>query len=46
MKALEAKGRRRQAVRAMIVGIPNVGKSTLINAMVNRTVAKTGNKRE
>ena len=28
----------------MIVGIPNVGKSTLINAMVNRTVAKTGNK--
>lgn len=44
MKALEAKGRRRRAVRAMIVGIPNVGKSTLINAMVNRTVAKTGNK--
>ncbi|MEL7565012.1 MAG: ribosome biogenesis GTPase YlqF [Dehalobacterium sp.] len=44
MKALEAKGRRRRAVRAMIVGIPNVGKSTVINAMVNQASAKTGNK--
>lgn len=44
MKTLEAKGRRRRAVRAMIVGIPNVGKSTVINAMVNQAAAKTGNK--
>ncbi|MGI6686665.1 MAG: ribosome biogenesis GTPase YlqF [Bacillota bacterium] len=44
MKALEAKGRRRRPVRVMIVGIPNVGKSTLINAMVNQASTKTGNK--
>ena len=29
-------------VRAMVVGIPNVGKSTLINMLVERKVAKTG----
>jgi ribosome biogenesis GTPase A len=30
-------------LRAIILGIPNVGKSTLINTLVGRTVAKTGN---
>lgn len=30
-------------VHALIMGIPNVGKSTLINAMAGRIVAKTGN---
>jgi ribosome biogenesis GTPase A len=29
-------------VRAMVVGIPNVGKSTLINVLADRKVAKTG----
>ena len=31
-------------IRAMIVGIPNVGKSTFINAYAGRACAKTGNK--
>lgn len=30
-------------LRAMILGIPNVGKSTLINTLAGRAVAKTGN---
>ena len=31
-------------VRAMVVGIPNVGKSTFINSYAKRACAKTGNK--
>lgn len=30
-------------INAMIMGIPNVGKSTLINILAERTIAKTGN---
>ena len=30
-------------VHALIMGIPNVGKSTLINILAGRTIAKTGN---
>ena len=33
-----------RAVRAMVVGIPNVGKSTFINALAGKACAKTGNK--
>ncbi|AWL12207.1 Ribosome bioproteinis GTPase [Saliniradius amylolyticus] len=32
-----------KAINAMITGIPNVGKSTLINILAQRTIAKTGN---
>ena len=32
-----------RSINTMIVGIPNVGKSTLINVLAGRTVAKTGN---
>ncbi len=31
-------------VRAMVVGIPNVGKSTFINSFAKKAAAKTGNK--
>lgn len=33
-----------RSVRAMVVGIPNVGKSTFINALAGKACAKTGNK--
>ncbi len=31
-------------VRALVTGVPNVGKSTLINTLMNRIVAKVGDK--
>jgi len=34
----------KRPVRAMVVGIPNVGKSMFINTLVGRSTAKTGNK--
>ncbi len=39
-----ARGIKNRPVRALVAGIPNVGKSTLINSLSNRSVAKTGNK--
>lgn len=33
----------KKPIQVMIMGIPNVGKSTLINIMAERTIAKTGN---
>ncbi|MDG6777729.1 ribosome biogenesis GTPase YlqF [Thiomicrorhabdus sp. zzn3] len=32
-----------KTIHALIIGIPNVGKSTLINSITGRTIAKTGN---
>ncbi len=41
---LMAKGIKGRAVRAMILGIPNVGKSSLINRLLGTATAKTGDK--
>lgn len=40
----EKRGIKNQPIRAMVAGIPNVGKSTFINAFSGKNVAKTGNK--
>lgn len=42
-KMLPEKAEASKVIRTMIMGIPNVGKSTIINILAGRTIAKTGN---
>lgn len=41
---LKAKGLAKITTRAMVIGIPNVGKSTFINKMAKNNIAKTGDR--
>lgn len=43
IEKLKEKGMLKKRIRVLVIGIPNVGKSTLINRLVGKNVVKTGN---
>ncbi|NLK07609.1 MAG: ribosome biogenesis GTPase YlqF [Firmicutes bacterium] len=43
-RRLQARGRQDRTLRGIVVGVPNVGKSTLINRLAGRNIVKTGAK--
>lgn len=42
-KLVPSRDKTEKDIRTMIMGIPNVGKSTIINTLAGRVIAKTGN---
>ena len=44
LDSLKSKGIEKRKIRALVIGIPNVGKSTLINKMAKKNKVEVGNK--
>lgn len=44
LERMKSKGLKNITIRAMVIGIPNVGKSSFINKMARNNIAKTGDR--